>query len=37
MGKLDSAHVAGILALTACAILIAMNKGFAGIRVKLGD
>ena len=37
LGKLDSAHVAGLFALAACAVLIALGKGFAGVRVKLGD
>lgn len=33
----DPAKVAGLITLAALATLILLNKGFAGVRVKLGD
>lgn len=33
----DPAKVAGLLTLAALGVLIMLNKGFAGVRVKLGD
>jgi len=33
----DPAKLAGLLTLGALAILIGLNAGFAGVRVKLGD
>ena len=36
-GQLDSAKVAGLLALGALAALVVLRKGFAGVTVKIGD